>query len=152
MLISPRLGASGFGGCFPSTRLVCLLANSDKGIDSCQTTVALFGRCFASSAAHGFQFRITTVALCRPSIPKGSDIRMMMVNVGEAVLFQVTQYHTGVIADTHIPARIDGEVRSFACLRAPAKMDLFVLPRVDYTGLNCHCHRDRQFVPFTQLL
>ena len=46
MLISPRLGASGFGGCFPSTRLVCLLANSDKGIDSCQTTVALFGRCF----------------------------------------------------------------------------------------------------------
>ncbi len=77
---------------------------------------------------------------------------MVIVNVTEAILLEITKDHAGVIADAHIPLWIDGEVRTFSRQRTPAKMNLFVLSYVNHARFNRHRDRDRQPVPCAQFL
>ena len=77
---------------------------------------------------------------------------MVVIDIGEAVLLDVTKNDGRMVADTDVTDWIDGEIGVFAGQWAPTEMHMLISQHVDHAWLyDCSSH-DREIVPHSDLL
>jgi hypothetical protein len=91
-----------------------LLTQGHERVHSLYCTIALLGRRLASTAAYLFQFRATSIALNWPRFPEALDVGVIVVDVTEAFLIDISQDHGGMVANANISRWIYGEIRVFS--------------------------------------
>ena len=80
-----------------------LLAQCHEGVYAFQCAVTLFRRSLAATATQFFEFRVTVSTLGGPGLSETVDIGVVIVQISEAIVLDITQDHRRVVANTNVP-------------------------------------------------